>query len=123
MITLRIPLIVVTFLMFVGCASNPVAPESNAMPLWLTMLTRQLEAEPIASPPAAITRYEYKGQTVYFLPQRCCDIMSDLYNEGGSIVCHPDGGFTGSGDGKCPDFIAERRNEQVVWRDARGPGK
>ena len=36
-----------------------------------------------------------------------------------AVICHPDGGITGRGDGRCPDFFVERRNERVVWRDQR----
>jgi hypothetical protein len=102
-----------------GCAANPTAPDSSRSPAWLTALIRQLEAEPVASPPAFIARYEYKGDTVYFLPQRCCDVMSVLYRSDGTVMCHPDGGITGTGDRRCPDFFAERRNERIIWRDPR----
>ena len=90
------------------------------MPAWLTALVRQSEAQPVANPPAFIARYDYQGQTVYFVPQRCCDIMSVLFRSDGSVACHPDGGLKGIGDGQCPDFFRERRNEQIIWRDARG---
>ena len=63
---------------------------------------------PVANPPASVTRYDYKGNTVYFVPQRCCDIFSDLYDAEGNIIGHPDGGITGQGDGRVPDFFQER---------------
>jgi hypothetical protein len=101
-----------------GCAAgNPVAHDRH--PDWLTSLIRQLETQPVANPPAFIARYEYRGELVYYLPARCCDIWSTLYQEDGSILCHPDGGFGGSGDGRCPAFFGERTNEQIVWRDSR----
>lgn len=108
--------------MSVACASNPVAPDSStdSVPAWLTALIHEAEAQPVANPPAFIARYEYKGETVYFLPQRCCDIMSVLYRPDGTVACHPDGGFRGAGDGRCADFFRERRNERIIWRDARG---
>jgi hypothetical protein len=119
--TVRRQLFLLTFLVSVACAGNPVAPDSNSsMPAWLTTLLRQSEEQPVANPPAFIARYDYKGQTVYFLPQRCCDIMSVLYRSDGSVACHPDGGLRGTGDGQCADFFRERRNEQIIWRDARG---
>jgi hypothetical protein len=122
MAVLRKPLLLFVFLMSVACARSPVAPNSTeSVPVWLTALTHQLEAQPVANPPTFIARYDYKGQSVYFLPQQCCDIMGALYREDGSVMCHPDGGFSGSGDGQCPDFLAERKNEQIIWRDARGP--
>ena len=87
---------------------------------WLTTVIRQLETQPVANPPAFIARYEYKGDPVYFVPQRCCDVMSVVYRSDGAVMCHADGGFAGTGDGRCPDFFAERRNERIIWRDPRG---
>jgi hypothetical protein len=115
------PLVLLTFFMSAACASNPVAPDSiGSMPPWLTELVRQSEEQPVANPPAFIARYDYQGQTMYFLPQRCCDIMGVLYRADGSIACHPDGGLTGTGDGKCADFFVNRRNERIIWRDPPG---
>jgi hypothetical protein len=103
-----------------GCGSNPALPDSaNTSPAWLTTLIRQLEAQPVANPPAFIARYEYKGEAVYFVPQRCCDVMSVVYRSDGAVMCHADGGIAGTGDGRCPDFFAARRNERIVWRDPR----
>ena len=96
-----------------------VPTPTSEIPDWLTSLIKRLENEPIANPPASITRYEYNGQTVYFIPQRCCDIFSDLYDSDGNIIGHPDGGITGKGDGRAPDFMELRRNESVIWRDQR----
>jgi hypothetical protein len=100
-----------------GCGGNPAAPEGN--PGWLTMLIRQLETEPVANPPAFIARYDFRGKPAYYLPARCCDIWSNVYQADGTVLCHPDGGFAGRGDGQCPTFLAERSNEQIVWRDPR----
>ena len=86
---------------------------------WLAELILKLEDEPVANPPLSITQYGYQGQTVYFLPQRCCDIFSDLYDADGNIIGHPDGGITGRGDGRVPDFFEERNNERVIWKDQR----
>jgi uncharacterized protein DUF6970 len=99
----------------IACASNPVGPGSaSSIPAWLTALTHDIEAQPVANPPAYVARYDYKGESVYFLPQRCCDVMAILYRADGSIMCHPEGGLTGTGDGRCADFFVERKNEQVV---------
>ena len=86
---------------------------------WQTALVRKLENEPVANPPTSLTQYGYKGQVVYYMPQRCCDIFSDLYDASGNIIGHPDGGITGQGDGRVPDFLAERENEFIVWKDER----
>ena len=95
------------------------AGDQDELPRWLNDLINSQKNEPVANPPASITRYEYKGQTVYFLPQRCCDIFSDLYDADGNVIGHPDGGITGQGDGRVPDFLVERSSESVIWRDQR----
>ena len=85
----------------------------------MTALIRTFEREPVTSPPILITRYEYKGEVVYFVPPRCCDIWSDVYRADGSILCHANGGITGGGDGRCPDFLSERKSGQIIWQDPR----
>lgn len=96
-----------------------LAPLESSHPAWLASLIRQLESEPTANSPAHIAEYVYRGQTVYYLPPRCCDVPSGLHNEAGAILCEPDGGLTGRGDGRCPRFFEERRNERIIWRDKR----
>ena len=101
-----------------ACATErPV--DSERLPAWLTGLIQELESQPVANPPAYIARYDYKSQVVYYLPARCCDIPSNLYDAVGIIVCHPDGGFSGTGDERCADFVAQRKNETIIWRDPR----
>ena len=108
-----------------GTTPNPTATPpppgagSDSEPVWLKELASRLEKEPVANPPASITQYDYKGRTVYFLPQRCCDVMSILYDSEGNIIGHPDGGITGQGDGKVPDFFEQRSNEKLLWADQR----
>jgi hypothetical protein len=57
---------------------------------------------------------------VYFRPARCCDVYSDLYDRNGVVICHPDGGIVGNGDGRCPDFFTNHSEEELVWQDPRG---
>ena len=99
-----------------------VVVSTPGIPEWLIDLIQRLENEPVANPPASVTRYEYKGQPVYFVPQRCCDIFSDLYDADGNLIAHPDGGITGRGDGRASDFFQERKDELVIWRDRRSYG-
>jgi len=101
------------------CGADATTPDE--LP-WLRDLIRRLEAEPARNPPAVIVEYDYKGELVYYLPPACCDIPSDLYDRKGALICHPDGGFTGHGDGRCPGFLTERSNARVIWCDARGDG-
>jgi len=99
----------------VGC-SSPAEPER---PLWVWKLIAEYQVKPVGNPPQSIWQYEYAGRTVYYVPAQCCDMFGSLYDAEGTLICAPDGGITGKGDGRCPDFRAERKNEQLVWRDAR----
>src|ERR687886_1043316 len=67
--------------------------------------------------PGQILSYTYKGQLVYFIPQRCCDIPSTLLDANCNVVCSPDGGISGGGDGRCRDFFSTRTDARLVWKD------
>jgi hypothetical protein len=86
-------------------------------PAWLEEIIDNLEHSNAAADSSVyIARYEYQGKTVYYVSPRCCDEPSALYNAQGVLLCEPDGGFTGRGDGRCGDFLATRRNERMIWR-------
>jgi len=102
-------------LLLAGC--SPVTRSEN--PEWVDQLIKQFESEPVGNPPQSIWRYEYHGQIVYFVPAQCCDMFSSLYDAKGNVICAPDGGFIGTGDGRCTDFISQRTNEKLIWEDPR----
>jgi hypothetical protein len=80
---------------------------------------KQIKSDEVRNPPASVWRYDYNGQTVYFIPQYCCDIPSELYDSDCNLICSPDGGLTGTGDNKCTDFFSKRTNEKLIWQDDR----
>lgn len=88
-------------------------------PVWLNDLIVHFEGEPMANPPVVIKEYLYNGEKVYFIPARCCDIYSDLYDEEGNLIAHPDGGITGNGDGRASDFHEKATYVRTVWSDPR----
>jgi hypothetical protein len=98
--------------------ATPVEQQPT-LPQWLTTLIEKLSTAPVANPPAQIIQYQYNDATVYYLPPQCCDIMGVLYDVDGHILCHPDGGIVGRGDGKCPDFHRTKAQKLVIWRDER----
>jgi hypothetical protein len=63
-----------------------------------------------------IWQYRFNGETVYYIPPQPYDIPSTLYNSDGEIICSPDGGLTGYGDGKCPTFFKKRRGGTLIWK-------
>jgi hypothetical protein len=102
-------------------ATSTPAPTATPDPtMWLAELIAEFEAQDAANPPIKISEYLYNGNTVYFVPQRCCDIFSDLYDDNGTLVAHPDGGIAGVGDGKAPDFSTSAEFVRLVWQDPRG---
>jgi len=78
-----------------------------------------IKSQDVWNPPAEVWQYRYNGQTVYYIPPRCCDIPSRLLDENCNVICSPDGGFTGKGDGKCNDFFSKRTGKKLIWKDKR----
>ena len=66
--------------------------------------------------PKSVVEYEYKGNKVYYVNMPCCDFFNELYDSTGKLLGHPDGGITGRGDGKLPDFAKEKTKERIVWK-------
>ncbi|MFM6926693.1 MAG: DUF6970 domain-containing protein [Ferruginibacter sp.] len=65
--------------------------------------------------PQRVIEYSYKGKKVYYVVMPCCDFFNEVYDDKCNFLGAPDGGFTGKGDGKLPDFFAEAKNEKLVW--------
>ncbi|MFC6195967.1 DUF6970 domain-containing protein [Dyadobacter subterraneus] len=57
--------------------------------------------------------------TLYFIPPSCCDVFSELLDENYNLLCSPDGGITGGGDGKCLDFVKKASNQKLIWNDEK----
>ena len=93
--------------------------DTTARPAWLKARIKAVLGERKRNPITRILRYTYGGQTVYYVSAPCCDQYSDVLDTKGKLVCHPDGGITGKGDGQCPDFEKNKTNEKLVWQDPR----
>jgi len=65
--------------------------------------------------PQRVLEYTYKGKKVYYVVLPCCDFFNEVYDDKCNYLGAPDGGFTGKGDGKIPDFFEEAKNEKLVW--------
>ena len=113
------PTFVIAFAVLFAAVTGCAAPADQDWPPFVTQLIAQLEAAPKANPPASIWRFSYKGRVVFYVPPSCCDVASELYDNEGNLICGPDGGLSGDGDGKCPDFFELRTDELRVWSDPR----
>ena len=65
--------------------------------------------------PQRVLEYMYKGKKVYYVVMPCCDFFNEVYDAKCNFLGSPDGGFTGKGDGKIPDFFTEAKSEKLVW--------
>ncbi|MBK7098970.1 MAG: hypothetical protein IPH58_12200 [Sphingobacteriales bacterium] len=106
------------FLILANINCTKEKPDSG-IPECVQEKIKQLENEGVRNPPASIWQYDYKGQLVYFVPSFCCDFYSLLYDSNCNLICAPDGGLTGKGDGKCKDFFTESKNGKLIWQDSR----
>ena len=109
--TQRLP----TILLGLAIASGACA--QSDIPPFVTKLIAQYESASPGSSPDAVWKYRYRDAAVFYVPRlACCDIMSRIYDLNGNLICHPDGGVAGSGDGKCPGFLKERKDGLLLWR-------
>ena len=65
--------------------------------------------------PVRVEEYTYQGKTVYLFTAPCCDQFNVLYDSNCTMMCAPSGGFTGRGDGKCPDFDKTAKLIRTVY--------
>ena len=126
--TLKIVSVITTIFVLGAFGCSGARPPSNANfpstlgsqhPTWIDRLILQFQNAPVGNPPQFIWKYDYQQRVVYYIPPQCCDQYSQLYDASGGLICAPDGGITGRGDGLCPDFLNLRKNEVLVWRDPR----
>lgn len=108
-----------TLIASLGVICTSLACAQPRMPPFVGKLIAQFESASPATKPDGVWQYQYLGATVYYIPRlACCDIMGRLYDVKGKLVCRPDGGVGGSGDGRCPDFFEKRRDGQLLWQPA-----
>ena len=96
--------------------------KAQNLPPFLQQLIEEYETASEERFPLEIWRYEYEGESVFYIPLSrvlCCDLFSVLYNAKGEVICRPDGGFTGRGDGRCPDFDRRASEGVLVWGPQR----
>jgi len=96
----------------------PAAP-TDCPPAKLEAKIAELKAQPKANPAYEVWEYKYQGQRVYLISAPCCDNYTTLYDACLNVLCAPSGGFTGRGDGLCPDFNEKATDKKLIWRDQR----
>lgn len=107
----------VSLIMFFFCFCEKVAVPKGT-PRCIEKKISSIAKGEVWNPPAKVYSFEYEGATVFYFTPRCCDIPSDLYDEDCHLICHPDGGFTGRGDGECQD-LPDKNEWKLIWEDTR----
>ena len=103
---------------FMSCAAHKKVQEIKEMPSCLETKIKTMSANPREGAPQSITRYQYKGQTVYYVLSSCCDKYNIVFDSDCNILGFPEGGYTGRGDDKMPDFHNEAVKDKIVWKPA-----
>lgn len=120
--TINTLIILTSIIVIIGCKITGTTDESTStygVPACITEKITAMKAAEVKNPPLSLWQYQYNGQTVYYIPSYCCDIPSELYNSQCNLICSPDGGITGRGDGKCSDFFDKRTDGKLIWKDDR----
>lgn len=114
---LKIVSIIVCMFILFGCkkVENPTIENSP----WLDRLIEHFENSPVGDPPQSIWQYEYNDEIVYYIPPQCCDQFAVLLSSDSTVICAPDGGITGTGDGRCSDFFQMCKDKKLIWQDNR----
>lgn len=100
---------------FVSCSTSKDLAKDK-LPSCIKTIITELSKEP-GNTPHSVTQYEYQGMTVYYLKAACCDNFNIVYDKDCKILGYPDGGLTGRGDGRLPDFWKEAKNGVVLWEN------
>ncbi len=93
--------------------------EGREIPGCMEKKIRQLELGPALDSAFSITMITTTTgeKYFYFPPPQCCDFFSELYDSQCNLVCNPDGGFSGQGQGVCPEYLVLKK--EVIWKDKR----
>ena len=89
---------------------------ADSLPACIRKVIDQAEKSPSPDSPVEINEYVYNNKTVYLFTAPCCDQFNVLYDTACNVICAPSGGFTGKGDGKCPDFDKNAKLVKQIWK-------
>ena len=96
-----------------------VVEKTTGLPTCIKNKIDSFKAKDAHERPQKVVEYMYKGKKVYYVVMPCCDFFNEVYDATCKLLGSPDGGFTGKGDGKLPDFFSEAKNEKLIWAAAK----
>jgi hypothetical protein len=99
-------------------SQRPDGHNLSPFPACIKKLIDETEGKSSAERPLQVDEYIYNGRTVYLFTAPCCDQFNMLYDDKCNVLCAASGGFTGRGDGKCPDFLKEAKHIKTIWKNS-----
>lgn len=105
----------------IGCGTNDGKENSiwkvppSDVPICVKEIIERERSYPNVTSPIYVSRYKYDSKTVYYLFSVCCDHLNNVVDEQCVVICAPNGGRSGAGDGKCPDFFIDATERQIIW--------
>ncbi|MCH8903353.1 MAG: hypothetical protein IIA45_05510 [Bacteroidetes bacterium] len=89
-------------------------------PTCVKEIIRDILKEEVRDPPSELWKWEHYGETSFYVLPYCCDEYSALYTEDCFLICAPDGGLYGIGDGACPyNYNQMAIVRTLIWADKR----
>ncbi len=95
--------------------AGKTVPDFAALPTCIKNKIDSFKLKEAHEKPQRVLEYIYKSKKVYYVVMPCCDFYNEVYDDKCNFLGAPDGGFTGKGDGKIPDFFEEAKSEKLVW--------
>lgn len=90
-------------------------PEIEELPSCIDALVQQAENGKDEYDALQIIEYEYQNDRYYLVASGCCDRFDPLFDSDCHEICNPSGGFSGGGDGKCPDWVENLTDGVIIW--------
>ena len=114
---MKILLIILICASFVACKKQSASLLFT--PSCILSKIDELKSKPKQNPAAEVYEFNYLNKKAYYFTADCCDQYNFLYDGNCNIICAPDGGISGSGDGKCVDFNESKQGGKLIWKDER----
>jgi hypothetical protein len=118
---MKMLILLIHTVIFAACSATQSQSKHSIqnIPPCINEKIESFKKEPKQNPVRSVTEFTYNGMKVYYITAPCCDQFSDVLDSNCNLLGHPDGGFTGKGDGKLPGFSSEATEEKLIWKDDR----